>query len=167
MPAMHRQVFGILRLTADDAARLRALRVRSLRDAPEAFSVSLAETEARPIESWQQQLAELATFVATTEDRDVGIVRGGKHELFEDAASLVSMWVAPSARRQGLGLALIDAVVQWARAEGYRRLFLGVSRTNEPAFALYQRAGFSPSEAVDAAAAPEDQLREAQLVMML
>ncbi|MDJ0789698.1 MAG: GNAT family N-acetyltransferase, partial [Myxococcota bacterium] len=54
------------------------------------------------------------------------------------------MWVAPDARRSGLGAALLDAVVAWARREGVRELSLAVSLVNEPARRLYERAGFVP-----------------------
>ena len=49
----------------------------------------------------------------------------------------------PSVRRNGLGLALIDAVKAWAIEQGYTVLGLGVTTTNEPAIALYRRLSFA------------------------
>ena len=57
-------------------------------------------------------------------------------------AALYSMWVAPTMRGQGLGEALIEAVKAWAVQAGYPALGLGVTTTNAPAIALYERAGF-------------------------
>jgi RimJ/RimL family protein N-acetyltransferase len=50
--------------------------------------------------------------------------------------------VAADARRQGVGQALLDAAVDWARSAGVRKLELHVFPWNEPAIALYERFGF-------------------------
>jgi GNAT superfamily N-acetyltransferase len=153
-------------LTVADADRLRAIRLRSLRDAPEAFSATFAESAARSTEAWQRQLRELATFIAVADGQDVGVVRGGPHDRFPDAAHLLSLWVAPEARRQGIGLALVDAVIEWARSEGRRRLFIDVFAQNEPAIAVYRRARFVPNE-VGAPPGSSRNDREIQLVLAL
>ena len=43
----------------------------------------------------------------------------------------------------GAGRALIDAVVEWAHDRGFSRLDLWVTGGNDPATALYERAGFT------------------------
>jgi GNAT superfamily N-acetyltransferase len=154
-------------LGAGDGERLRAIRLRALRDAPDAFSTTLEEATARPPESWERQLEQLATFVATASGRDVGLVRGTPHDRFRDAGCLISMWVAPEARRQGIGSALVDAVVHWARARGLNRVLLEVVASNTPAIALYARKGFVPSVEVDTLPPPPSHDREIQLVMRL
>jgi RimJ/RimL family protein N-acetyltransferase len=50
--------------------------------------------------------------------------------------------VAASARRQGVGTALLEQAVTWARATGVRKLELHVFPHNEPAIRLYERFGF-------------------------
>ena len=45
-------------------------------------------------------------------------------------------------RRRGIGRALLDAAVDWARQEGVRKLELHVFPHNEPAIALYESFGF-------------------------
>lgn len=50
--------------------------------------------------------------------------------------------VDPARRREGIGAALIEALVERARGAGIRRLTLRVLSTNAPAQALYERAGF-------------------------
>lgn len=132
----------IERLTTSEGARLRTIRLRALRDAPDMFGSTYEETEARPAESFAQQLEDLATFVAVDDGRDVGLVRGGPHESLADAAYLISMWVEPEARGQGVGIALIEAVVRWATHDGYARVVLDVGTHNVHAIALYARAGF-------------------------
>jgi GNAT superfamily N-acetyltransferase len=54
-----------------------------------------------------------------------------------------NMAVKQSAQRQGVGRALIDAAVDWARGRGVTRLELNVYEFNEAAAALYSGTGFS------------------------
>ncbi len=50
--------------------------------------------------------------------------------------------VATRSQRQGLGRALLDALVAEARSRGVAQLFLEVLETNAPAIALYESTGF-------------------------
>ena len=50
--------------------------------------------------------------------------------------------VAIAARRQGVGKALLDAAIAWARSAGVRKLELHVFPWNEAAMALYDACGF-------------------------
>ena len=54
----------------------------------------------------------------------------------------LGLMVAIGARRQGVGRALLEAAVDWARHQGVRKLELHVFPWNEPAIALYERFGF-------------------------
>jgi hypothetical protein len=81
----------IQQLAPLDHERLRTIRLRALRDAPDAFSGTLEETLARPRESWIEQLEKLATFVATLDGHDVGMVRIARPDT-GGTASLLSMW---------------------------------------------------------------------------
>ena len=54
----------------------------------------------------------------------------------------LGLMVAKDARRQGVGWALMEAAVEWARASGIRKLELHVFPWNEPAIRLYERFGF-------------------------
>ncbi len=59
-----------------------------------------------------------------------------------DEAEILTLAVAPPARRQGRAMALLKAAVAYARAVGVRALFLEVGTGNAAAQALYARAGF-------------------------
>jgi RimJ/RimL family protein N-acetyltransferase len=54
----------------------------------------------------------------------------------------LGLMVAASHRRLGVGRALLEAAVEWARSAGIRKLELHVFPWNEPAIALYRQFGF-------------------------
>jgi len=56
---------------------------------------------------------------------------------------LEDLFVAPAARRAGLGRALVGAAIDRARARGCRRIALDTAERNEGAVALYRSFGFS------------------------
>src|SRR5262245_23825317 len=134
----------VVRLQADDWPRLRALRLRALAEAPDAFSATFEEAAARTPENWAKQLDDLPTFVAVDDALDVGMVRCAP-DATPGTAWLISMWVAPDVRQHGIGGALVDAVTGWARANRVVRLLLDVADHNAAAVALYARKGFEPT----------------------
>jgi RimJ/RimL family protein N-acetyltransferase len=50
--------------------------------------------------------------------------------------------VAKEERGRGVGTALLEAAVKWARSAGVRKLELHVFPWNEPAIKLYEQFGF-------------------------
>ncbi len=59
-----------------------------------------------------------------------------------DESEVLTLAVAPAARRRGIGSALILAAGRHAQEQGARTLFLEVSDANKPAKSLYFRLGF-------------------------
>ncbi len=131
---------ALLRLTPREHARFRRIRLASLEDSPGAFGSTYAETAQRPPDVWRRQLEDLPTWVAERAGRDVGVVRChiGAHE-----AELLSLWVAPEARGQGVGDALVREVLAHAAAIDCPAVTLSVRATNRPAIRLYARLGFT------------------------
>ena len=85
-----------------------------------------------------------AVFVAEREDGTlVGRLSVGRdpHPASAHVAD-VGLMVALDARRQGVGTALLEAAVDWAREAGIRKLELHVFPWNEAAIALYEAFGF-------------------------
>jgi RimJ/RimL family protein N-acetyltransferase len=85
-----------------------------------------------------------AVFVAEREDGAlVGrlSVSRDTHPASAHVADL-GLMVASDARRRGVGRALLDAAVEWARGSGVRKLELHVFPWNEAALALYEAFGF-------------------------
>ncbi len=54
----------------------------------------------------------------------------------------LGLMVAASHRRRGIGTALLEAAERWARGAGITKLELHVFPHNEPAIALYEKAGY-------------------------
>jgi ribosomal protein S18 acetylase RimI-like enzyme len=59
---------------------------------------------------------------------------------------LTEIYVVPSARRGGVGRAMLEEAQRVARAGGAAAIHLGVLPENGPAQALYRRAGFEAME---------------------
>jgi len=57
-------------------------------------------------------------------------------------AEVLTLAVAPAARRRGIATALILAASEYAQKQGARKLLLEVGSANEPAKSLYVRLGF-------------------------
>lgn len=61
-------------------------------------------------------------------------------------AKLDKLYIHPKRQRLGLGAALVNACIDWARAQGHRVLRLQVNRGNTQAMHAYQKYGFSVVE---------------------
>jgi L-phenylalanine/L-methionine N-acetyltransferase len=86
---------------------------------------------------------DAAVFVAEGGDGVVArlSVARDPHPASRHVADL-GLMVARHARRQGIGWALLEQAVDWARASGVRKLELHVFPHNEAAIRLYERFGF-------------------------
>jgi GNAT superfamily N-acetyltransferase len=146
----------IRRIRPDEGSSLRALRLRALADAPMAFGSTLAREEAFTDEMWRERAQRGAsgddsvTFVAEREGQWLGIATGLARDPDvpdDPRPELVGMFVCPEARGRGIGVALVDAVVDWAKQRRAGGLCLWVTATNNAAIALYARCGFEPTGA--------------------
>jgi RimJ/RimL family protein N-acetyltransferase len=84
-----------------------------------------------------------AVFVAETRDGIVGRLSLARdsHPASPHVADL-GLMVAAEARRRGIGRALLERAVEWAREAGVEKLELHVFPHNEPAIRLYEEFGF-------------------------
>jgi RimJ/RimL family protein N-acetyltransferase len=138
-------------LGADDAPQYQALRLRGLREHPEAFTSSVEQEAAKPLEWSRRRLTPDAArphdfFLGAFEDGDLCGVVGleGRYRPKEHHnATLVGM-VVPSERvGHGIGRALVEALVRRARTlPSLAQIDLTVTAGNTPAHTLYERCGF-------------------------
>ena len=90
-----------------------------------------------------QRHPDAAVFVAEDGGRIVARLSLSRdpHPASRHVADL-GLMVAESHRRQGIGSALLEQAVSWARDAGVRKLELHVFPWNEPALSLYESFGF-------------------------
>jgi ribosomal protein S18 acetylase RimI-like enzyme len=129
-------------LRPDEWREARDLRLRALADSPTAFLRTLAEAQALTDEEWRARAAADPRHASFVVEVDGGLAASATGLLEDGEALLVAMWVAPEHRRRGIGRALVEAAVAWARAQGAATVTLEVNEALAPARALYERAGF-------------------------
>lgn len=139
----------IRRLEAHEIALHRDIRLRALRDAPDSFGEAAAEAEQRPASYWEDLTRSVTEpgrhvmFLACDGEAVLGSTYGLRDLQDGDAGRVGGTWVAPPHRRQGIGKALLRAVVLWAKEQGFHRLRLWAPASSAAAVSLYWQAGFS------------------------
>ena len=141
-------------LSGADAAQFQALRLRALRDNPEAFGSTHEEESATPLATIAARLTDgeaagtsfvLGAFHGSTDARLIGMAACFRQSAAKERhrAMVGGMYVAPEARGQGIGAQLLEAVIRRASAwDGLEQLVLTVVPANAAARALYIRHGF-------------------------
>jgi len=140
----------IRELCADDAREFQALRLAALRECPSAFASSYEEEHETPIDVVAQRLVANADRCVLGAWLDVNLVGmlGVQRETMRKLAHKAFLWgmyVAPVARRRGIGRRLVEHALARARSmTGVRQVNLGVNAANVEAIALYEASGFAP-----------------------
>lgn len=141
-------------LTEADAVAYRALRLRALREDPEAFGSTYAEGAARPLAVTQARLQapDNTTFGAYESESEgagstlVGIVTLVRQDgaKFRHKTEMVGMSVASEARGRGIGRLLVQAVIAYAQATaGVEQIHCTAVTMNAAALSLYRTLGFA------------------------
>ena len=131
-------------LTPQDWRCLRDIRLRALKESPDSFASSYEEESVYSKQDWINRLSgsEWITFIAIHNNDDIGLVIGGP---CYNHAGLYALWVAPKARRHGAAKMLISAICDWAKSQGFTKIFLNVADQNVAATAMYDQLGFAPT----------------------
>jgi len=111
-------------------------------------------------DSFVALLGQPGTFAWVADDTGFILARvaGGESEV-------LTLCVAPAARRRGIGLALVKQAMEEALARGATAMFLEVATANCPAIALYKRLGFAQIGSRKGYYAPADGLAQDALVL--
>ena len=142
--------FVIRKLLPEQWQAYRAIRLRALLEAPDAYGSTLAREQALAPDTWAARVAKAAVsgidcpLVAERAGEFVGLAWAKVDADDAGIVNLFQVWVAPEWRGQGMAGALLQAAIGWAEARGARALQLGVNYANEAAVSLYARAGFVP-----------------------
>jgi ribosomal protein S18 acetylase RimI-like enzyme len=134
----------IRQLTDDEGALYRAIRLEALTVSADFFG-SAYEDEAARDEAWfAAHLAGAPVWAAFDGDAPIGMAGFNRHVGAKKAhkATLWGMYVAPSARGQGVAESLIQSVLAHAVEAGCEQVLLTCMRGNDRAVRLYERMGF-------------------------
>jgi ribosomal protein S18 acetylase RimI-like enzyme len=142
--------WNVRRVTADDAGRMRALRLEMLADHPLAYLETLAQHAARSHEGYRRRLAQaahgaqLAQFVADPGGRGrlIGHAGGTVMAGASDETVVFAVYVTPAYRGGKVLSELVEAVGSWSRAAGREVLMLEVVTGNGRAVRAYEKLGF-------------------------
>ena len=109
----------VRRCTALDWEKLKAIRLESLGDTPEAYGSTYDDAATWPDERWRSVASQWKYWLGERHGRVVGMVSGAAQ--------------------------LVDEVSKWARGEGVTSLYLHVTSTVLRARAFYEKTGFEPT----------------------
>jgi RimJ/RimL family protein N-acetyltransferase len=140
----------VRKLTPEDAEEYRRCRIDALRESPSAFLSSFEEEEDRTVAMMRerlekQQASQGVTFAAFDGERAVGLTGIFREERLQRRHKMyiVSVYVRPEHRGTGIGHALVQAAIDYARTvDGVSHVELSVSHDNTAAKALYATHGF-------------------------
>ena len=136
----------IRRLTADDAPAFRVLRLRALQEHPDAFTSSYEEDVNHPLQVALARLTSpLYAFWGAFQGTELYGMVGLEHEprpKNRHKGTVIAMYVAREIAGQGVGRALLQALLAHARSQGIASLVLTVTEGNAHAQRLYTGAGF-------------------------
>ena len=139
-------------ITPANFAAYRDARLRALLDSPAAFGSTFEQQSKLTDDEWRAKAAawndgaRSAAWLAWDDDNTTaarGLIAVFLDEDDPSAAWLVSMWVAPQARRHGVGRLLVEVAADWAASRGVAELRLHVTDSNAAAIAFYERLGFA------------------------
>jgi ribosomal protein S18 acetylase RimI-like enzyme len=126
----------------------RRLRLQALAESPDAFGSTFESEASRSDDEWKSRLTRAADglddlpLFAISAGHPVGLAWGKVSSEEPSLVHLYQMWVSPEFRGQGVGRALLVAVISWAREKSSSAIELGVTVTNTSAYNLYSGAGF-------------------------
>jgi RimJ/RimL family protein N-acetyltransferase len=137
--------FTLRQLTRDDAAAFHALRMELLSLHPESFGTAATEHAAQGLETSTERVATEAVGGGFIEGELVGVASLMRQPRLKERHKgvLRGMYVRQSARRTGLSDAIVEWILDRARADGVEQVHLTVVADNSRARRLYERWGFT------------------------
>jgi len=131
-------------VTPDDWEAVRRIRLEAMLDAPAAFGSTYERELSFDASAWRARIERAPWWLAWDDDQPIGVVAAFKAAPETDPHDrhLVSMWVHPDHRGLGVADLLVQALADWAVADGARSLSLWVVVGNDRARQFYERCGF-------------------------
>lgn len=143
-------MISIRPIAAHEWPQYREVRLRALKEAPDAFGSTWEREIQGTDDSWSARIAAATAsgnegaFFAVEREQVCGLIWVQIAEKKPHMASLYQMWVDPAARGQGVGRSLLSEALIWAKKHGAWQVRLGVTVADSPALKLYTSQGFRP-----------------------
>jgi putative acetyltransferase len=112
------------------------------------YTHALTPAEYRHHMTIEQMAQPETTLFVARDERGAAIGMGALRRHSGGAAEVKRMYVRPEAQGRGVGGALLAAIENLARKEGFSRLVLETGSNFDAARRVYERAEFSPCDAV-------------------
>ncbi len=128
-------------LSPSEWERYKNFRLKALKEEPEAFGAAYDEELLFPKETWQQWITNM--MFALEDGTIVGMI-GAVPDASLPKVQLVSFYVLPTKRGQGIGAALIKNMINKFARE--KQIVLNVVPTNIDLMPYYEKLGFKVIE---------------------
>ncbi len=137
----------IKKIDSSEWESLRTLRLRAVKEEPEAFGRTFEEEQAIPEADWKKKIEE-TTYLGARDGKElvgtINIVRQ-KGEKLKHWATIYSVYVIPEQREGGVGRQLMEKAIQELKeTPGIIKAVLYVCETQKTAITLYESLGFQP-----------------------
>jgi ribosomal protein S18 acetylase RimI-like enzyme len=137
----------IIEILKEDVFRIKAIAELTW---PDTFREILSDEQIRYMLDWMYSLETLASqidnghhfYMLTENDKDLGFVGIQLNYPFEGNTKIHKIYVLPDAQGKGIGVELIDHVVQFSNINNCKTLTLNVNRFNK-AIGFYLKIGFN------------------------
>lgn len=132
-----------------EAAQFWAMRLRALREEPDAYRTLFFEVANLSVEAWAERYEKAMNagseqqFVVGPPGDIFGTALVTLDEQIPSLATVTQIWVNPEQRRNGAGALLLEACEQWARDHGRSTISLSVTETYPKIRRLFQRNGYA------------------------
>lgn len=122
--------------------------VRAMVGALNEFTYALTPAEYRHHMTVEQMAQPDTTVFVARDGKGMAVGMGALRRHAGSAAEIKRMFVKPEARGAGIGAAILSAIEQAARAEGFQRIVLETGSNFEAARRMYERSAFVACEQV-------------------
>lgn len=132
----------ITQLSADSWQQYRDIRLEALQTDPLAFGGSYEEESTNDVTDWKNRINNM--WFALINDEIVGMVGLLKRtdQSCKHCGCIISLWVKPTFRGQGIAKALVQKIQEIAPELGIRKISLHATTTQTNAIKLYEAMGF-------------------------
>lgn len=139
-------------LNPQDWPLYREIRLEALLDSPQAFGSVYRDQVVKPESFWRDRLVQSSAgpgswlLFARLDGRIVGMIGAFTNPEEPGVATVVGVYVSPSARGKGIGRAMLQAILAVVFTAGIPTARLGVNSEQVPALSLYRSFGFEVYE---------------------